>query len=73
MSNYIYWQSEPSLYTVGYFSPNGERHPESDHATREEAAKRVHYLNGGGSDRSIFGDMQDLWKHQAAGSEGVGK
>jgi hypothetical protein len=26
---------------------NGKWNPESDHETREEAAKRVHYLNGG--------------------------
>lgn len=37
-----YW-----LYTVGFYKPNGEWEPESDHADREEAAARVHYLNGG--------------------------
>lgn len=44
---YVYWQSEPGLWTVGYYSPDGERHPESDHASPAEAAERVHYLNGG--------------------------
>ena len=33
--------------TVGFFNPDGEWEPESDHADKEEAAKRVHYLNGG--------------------------
>ena len=34
-------------YTVGFYDPNGEWIPESDHADSEAAAKRVHYLNGG--------------------------
>lgn len=45
--NWIYWRSEPGLWTVGYYTPQGERVPESDHESTEEAAKRVHYLNGG--------------------------
>lgn len=44
---YVYWQSEPNLWTVGYYSPDGMRHPESDHSSQEQAAERVHYLNGG--------------------------
>lgn len=43
---YLYSQSD-NLFTVGFYEPNGRWHPESDHSTREEAAKRVHYLNGG--------------------------
>jgi len=34
-------------YTVGFYDPDGEWHPESDYDTSESAAKRVHYLNGG--------------------------
>jgi hypothetical protein len=45
--NWIYIKSEPGLYTVGFYAPDGEWHPDSDHTDREEAAKRVHYLNGG--------------------------
>lgn len=45
--SYVYIKSEPELWTVGHYSPSGEWIPESDHASREEAAKRVHYLNGG--------------------------
>ena len=45
--SFVYWQSESQLWTVGYYSPDGERHPESDHSSAEEAAARVHYLNGG--------------------------
>jgi hypothetical protein len=44
---YVYKQSEPGLWTVGYYEPSGKWVPESDHDNREEAAKRVHYLNGG--------------------------
>lgn len=44
---YVYIMSEPNLWTVGFYAPNGEWHPDSDYATRNEAAKRVHYLNGG--------------------------
>lgn len=44
---YVYILSEPGLWTVGFYSPDGEWHPESDHETKEKAAKRVHYLNGG--------------------------
>lgn len=43
---YVYLQSEPGLFTVGFYSPVGEWCPESDHATREGAALRVSFLNG---------------------------
>ncbi len=39
---------EHNLYTVGFYAPNGKWEPESDHSDREEAAKRVAYLNGSG-------------------------
>lgn len=45
--SYVYIRSENSLYTVGFYAPNGCFIPESDHENRNEAAKRVHYLNGG--------------------------
>ena len=44
---YVYIQSERTLWTVGFYSPDGEWHPDSDHSSKEEAAQRVHYLNGG--------------------------
>ena len=48
---YVYIHSETNeygqwLYTVGFYSPDGKWHPESDHANMEEAAKRVAWLNG---------------------------
>lgn len=44
---YVYIQSEPSLWTVGFYDPSGKFQPESDHDSSDAAAKRVHYLNGG--------------------------
>jgi hypothetical protein len=43
---YVYIQSEPALFTVGFYSPDGAWHPDSDHASRNDAAKRVAFLNG---------------------------
>ena len=49
---YVYIQSEfsPPLWTVGFYDPDGKWVPESDHSVREEAARRVRYLNGGDCD-----------------------
>lgn len=46
---YVYLSLEPGLWTVGFYSPDGEWHSESDSTTKEEAASRVHWLNGGNS------------------------
>lgn len=43
---YVYIQTEARLWTVGFYKPNGEWVSESDHATQDEAAARVAYLNG---------------------------
>ena len=43
---YVYIQSEPGLFTVGFYDPAGKWHSESDHASRGEAAERVAWLNG---------------------------
>jgi hypothetical protein len=44
---WVYIKSEPRLWTVGFYSPDGSWNPESDWSTSKEAAARVHYLNGG--------------------------
>jgi len=44
---YVYINSEPGLWTVGFYAPDGKWNPESDHHVMSEAAKRVSYLNGG--------------------------
>lgn len=44
---YVYIQSEPMCYTVGFYDPQGQWQPESDWKTPDEAAQRVTTLNGG--------------------------
>lgn len=46
-TSWVYVQSEPGLYTVGFYDPKGARNADSDHESSEAAAQRVHYLNGG--------------------------
>lgn len=44
---WFYIQSEPNVYTVGHVDAGaGDFRSDSDWATRNEAAARVHYLNG---------------------------
>jgi hypothetical protein len=49
---WVYKQTEHcadyTLYTVGFYSPNGVWYSDSDYINQEEAAQRVHWLNGGG-------------------------
>ncbi len=45
--SFVYRKSEPQLWTVGVYLPDGTYEPESDHESPEDAAARVHYLNGG--------------------------
>lgn len=45
--SYVYIRSEPTVYTVGFYSPEGAWHSDSDFGSRDKAAERVHYLNGG--------------------------
>ena len=51
---YVYKRSEPQLYTVGYYDPEGNWNPESDHSERAAAAARVAYLNGAGAVRQVL-------------------
>jgi hypothetical protein len=44
---YVYIKTESQLWTVGSYTPTGKWEAESDHSSQEEAAARVHYLNGG--------------------------
>lgn len=45
---YIYREVERNrVWTVGFYDPKGEWHPESDWDSPEKAAERVNYLNGG--------------------------
>lgn len=44
---WIYLQTEPQSFSVGFYDPSGDFISESDWGTREEASQRVHFLNGG--------------------------
>lgn len=44
---FVYVKSEPSLWTVGHYTPDGRWIAESDHGSSEEAARRAALLNGG--------------------------
>lgn len=43
---WVYRQTEPQLWTVGYYDPEGKWWPESDHGAAAAAADRVNFLNG---------------------------
>ena len=49
MTCWVYIQSEPNLWTVGFYTPDGDWCAESDYPVKDWAAARVHYLNGGDS------------------------
>lgn len=57
---WVYRQSEPGLWTVGFYEPSGKWQPESDHESREAAGGRVHYLNGGADIRKF-----EAWQREA--------
>jgi hypothetical protein len=63
--NYVYIRSEPGLWTVGFYGPNGWN-SDSDHDQREAAAARVSYLNGG----CLRTALRDL-VNRCDGAEGV--
>jgi hypothetical protein len=44
--NWVYIRSEPHLFTVGFYDPKGIWNSDSDHEDKEDAAKRVAFLNG---------------------------
>jgi hypothetical protein len=46
MSTWLYKRTEPELWTVGFYAPDGDWHPESDHNEPGRAAERVNWLNG---------------------------
>jgi hypothetical protein len=61
---YVYVQSEPGLYSVGFYDPQGVWHPETDHSSREAAANRVAWLNGSGRT-----ERMELWRQIAASKD----
>ena len=47
MSNYVYVKTEPDLWTVGFYAPDGKWHTDSDHDNKPDARTCVIMLNGG--------------------------
>lgn len=47
MIMWVYRQTLPDQWLVGFYSPDGSWHEDVPYTTREEAAARVRYLNGG--------------------------
>jgi hypothetical protein len=68
--SYVYIRSEPLLWTVGFYRPDGTWEPESDHGSSEGAAQRVVWLNGSARlDRleERIGELEDtVREHQMA-------
>jgi len=61
---YVYLRSEPQLWTVGFYTPSGEWVSESDYECRDDAAERVHWLNGGGKPSDNRADLQVFTKDE---------
>jgi len=59
MMMYVYIKSEPLLFTVGFYRPDGTWEPESDHIKREDAARRVAWLNGINNRTKIPDDIME--------------
>ena len=57
---YVYIRSEPGLYTVGFYRPNGDWEPESDHESTYAAAERAAWLNGSRQTIKILRDPEEI-------------
>lgn len=44
---WVYINSETNIWTVGFYSPDGRWHADTNHDNHESAQRQVHYLNGG--------------------------
>lgn len=55
---WVYIQSELTLWTVGFYDPQGKWEPESDHSSEDAAADRVRWLNG----EDLVDTLEDIAK-----------
>lgn len=44
---WVYERTEPGQWVVGHYDPSGKWHSDNDYDDPEDAAQRVHWLNGG--------------------------
>jgi hypothetical protein len=49
---YRYLAGRSPPYTTGFYSPDGEWTPDKDFVNQDDAAWRVHFLNGGSATRA---------------------
>lgn len=47
LPKYVHLESEPGLWTVGFYDPSGKWHPYTDYNDEKEAVSQVRFLNGG--------------------------
>ena len=60
MSNYVYIKSEPQLWTVGFYDPDGRWHPVEDFSDDGLAEEKVMMLNGTITrTRYVYGELND--------------
>ncbi|MGL4177515.1 MAG: hypothetical protein ACRCSN_15725 [Dermatophilaceae bacterium] len=45
-ATWMYLDTDPGVWTVGFYTPTGQWITDSDHDTPDAAADRCHYLNG---------------------------
>jgi hypothetical protein len=50
---YVYIRTEPRLWTAGFYKPDGEWEPDSDHGSQQDAAWRAAALNGAPDTREL--------------------
>lgn len=58
--SWVYHQFHQGLYTTGFYDPNGEFQRDRDYDTREDAALRVSFLNGGVYDSEVAMHLQHI-------------
>ena len=66
---YVYIKSEPGLWTVGFYRPDGKWEPESDHSSPDAAGQRVHFLNGGKDAEENYPEAFDVHAASTTGNK----
>ena len=70
MSTWVYLKSEPSLWTVGFYRPDGTWEAESDHSSPEQAVERIGFLNGRSSvNRDLLAALEWILRTTLSGDE----
>lgn len=63
---WVYQQTEPSLWTVGYYKPDGKWESDSDWDDRDAAAERCRKLNGGNDEPTAWAPEPGLIEPEPA-------